>query len=120
MTEPKPTAPAAAETTAPGDTSADASGRPRGAELRRLKGIAQRISNVTRLGHAGVTPAFVAGVSRELANHELVKVKFTDFKDQRHELADQIAAATGSHVVTVIGHVAVLYRKKSEAPADAD
>ena len=82
--------------------------------IKRLRGLAQRISTVTRLGHGGLSPAFIASVNHELANHELVKIRFTDFKDQRHELAPQLAAATASHLVCVIGHVAVLYRKQTE------
>lgn len=97
--------------------NADASRPPSGAELRRLKGQAQRINTVTRLGHAGLTPAFVTAVQRELANHELVKIKFTDHKEEKHEISEQLAKATGSHLIWVIGHVAVLYRKK---PAKLD
>lgn len=97
--------------------NADSSRPPSGAELRRLKGQAQRINNVTRLGHAGLTPAFVTAVQQELANHELVKIKFTDHKEEKHEISEQLAKATGSHLIWVIGHVAVLYRKK---PAKLD
>ena len=93
--------------------------RPTSSEIRKLKSQAQRISNVTRLGHAGVTPAFIKGVQQELASHELVKVKFTDFKEQKEELGKQIADATGSHLIWIIGHVAVLYKRKAASKAAA-
>lgn len=100
--------------------STQTTSKPSGTELRRLKGQAQRISTVTRLGRAGLTPAFIAGVNQNLINHELVKIKFTEFKDQKHELSEQLAKATDSHLIWVIGHVAVLYRKRPDtAPETA-
>jgi len=92
--------------------------KPSGAELRRLKGQAQRIGTVTRLGRAGLTPAFIAGVNQDLVNHELVKIKFTEFKDQKHELSEQLAKATDSQLIWVIGHVAVLYRKRLDTATE--
>ena len=100
--------------------SPEPTGRPSGAELRRLKGMAQRLNTVTRLGHGGLSPTFIAAVNHELANHELVKIKFTDFKDQKKELAAKLAEATNSHLIWVIGHVAVLYRKAAKPSAAAE
>jgi RNA-binding protein YhbY len=42
----------------------------------------------------------------------LVKIRLHDLKDQRHEIGEQVARESGSHLVTVIGHVVVLYRPK--------
>ena len=50
-----------------------------------------------------------------LKDHELVKVKLADFKDQRKEIAPQLAEKTGSHLVALVGHVIVLYRPKPKA-----
>jgi RNA-binding protein YhbY len=46
----------------------------------------------------------------------LVKVKFADHKDQRKVLAPQLAERSGSHLVTLIGNVVVLFRRRSTAP----
>jgi len=83
-------------------------------ETRELKARAQRLNAVTKLGKGGISPEFITGVNRELTHHELIKVKLTEFKDQRFELAEQIAARTASHLVSVIGHVLVLYRPKPQ------
>lgn len=85
------------------------------ADRRRLKGEAQRLEPVLKVGHQGVSEAFLAGVERELALHGLIKIKFTDFKEQKRELADKIAATTGSALLQVVGHVAVFYRPKPKA-----
>jgi RNA-binding protein YhbY len=42
-------------------------------------------------------------------------VKFDDFKDQKKELSPQLAEKTGSHLVTRVGNVVVLYRPKPPA-----
>jgi RNA-binding protein YhbY len=43
-------------------------------------------------------------------------VKLDEFKEQRHELAPQLAEKSGSRLVTMVGHVVVLYRPKPEKP----
>ena len=87
------------------------------AERRRLKGVAQHLEPVVFLGKAGPTPDFLASVAAALASRELIKVRFTAHQDERRELAATIATQTASHLVTVIGHVAVFYRLKP--PADS-
>ncbi len=82
------------------------------AEIRRLKAAAQQLEPVVFLGKQGVTSDFVKSVDTALASRELIKLKFGAFKDERRELAAQIAAQTGSEVIMVVGHVAVLYRPK--------
>jgi len=81
------------------------------ADKRQLKSLAQRLEPMAHLGKAGVTDAFLAGMDQALTHHELVKMKFAALKEQRHELAAQIAERTGSELVWIVGHVAVLYRQ---------
>lgn len=85
-------------------------------DRKRLKSAAQHLEPVVFLGKAGLTEDFVDSVAIALASRELIKVKFTAFKDQRHELATEIAARTASDLVTIVGHVAVLYRPKPTSP----
>lgn len=83
-----------------------------GALRRKLKAQAQRLEAGLRMGKAGLSPEFIASVDRELALHELVKVRFSESQDKRYELADEIAKQTTSHIIQVVGHVAVVYRAK--------
>ena len=85
------------------------------AERRRLRGQGQLLEPVLKVGHGGVSPAFLASVDRELSLHGLIKIKFTDFKEEKHELAEKIAENTGAALVQVVGHVAVFYRPKAPA-----
>ena len=90
------------------------------AEVRKLKAQAQRLEATVRLGRGGVSPAFLSGLDRELSQHQLVKIRLYDLKDQRHEIGEQVARESGSHLVTVIGHVVVLYRPKLAVSDAAD
>jgi len=85
------------------------------AARRALKGKAQTLEPVLKVGHGGVSEAFLASVTRELGLHQLIKIKFVSFKEERHELAAQIAEATDSALLQVVGHVAVFYKPKADA-----
>ncbi|MBL9173413.1 MAG: YhbY family RNA-binding protein [Verrucomicrobiales bacterium] len=99
---------------APTDDSRHASGR----ELRDLKARAQRLDPVIKIGRAGLSEPFYAALDRALVDHELVKVKFDDFKDQKKVLVPEILARSGAQLVQRVGNVAVLFlRRPSPAPA---
>jgi RNA-binding protein len=84
------------------------------AQIRPLKAQAQRLKATLKIGKEGLSPQFLAALDEALSHHELVKVKFDDFKEQKKELAPQLAEKSGSHLVTRVGNVAVLYRPKPE------
>ena len=84
------------------------------AQIRKLKGMAQCIDATLKVGKSGLSPAFIQSLNQELDRHELVKIKFTEFKEQKKELAPQLAEKTGAHLVTLLGNVTVLYRQNSE------
>jgi len=83
-------------------------------EIRDLKARAQRLKATVKLGKEGMSPAFLSALDHELKHHGLVKVKFDEFKEQKKELAPQLAEKSGSHLVTRVGNVVVLFRPKQE------
>ena len=82
------------------------------AQIRDLKARAQRQKATLKIGKEGISPQFLAALDDALKHRELIKVKFHDFKDQKKELSPQLAEKTGSHLVTRVGNVVVLYRPK--------
>lgn len=82
------------------------------AEKRDLKARAQRLEPAVKLGHGGMSDAFLKGMDEALAQHSLVKMKFSDHKEEKKLLAPQIAERTGSTLVAQVGNVAVFYRPK--------
>jgi len=83
------------------------------AEKRDLKAQAQRLEPVVKLGHGGMSEAFLHGMEEALTRHGLVKMKFSDHKEEKKTLAPQIAERTGSALVAQVGNVAVFYRPKA-------
>lgn len=81
--------------------------RPR---LRVLKGAAQLLKPLLEVGRAGMTPAFIAALDEALRAHELVKIRFTEHKTEKQQLAPVLAEATHSRLIMLVGNVAVYYR----------
>lgn len=82
------------------------------AQKRALKSRAQRLEPVVRVGQAGLSVAFLKSLDEALTLHELVKVRFAEFKEDRKSLSPQMAEATSSALLQIVGNVAVLYRPK--------
>jgi RNA-binding protein len=82
------------------------------AEKRDLKARAQRLEPIGKLGHAGMSDAFLKSLDEALTVHGLVKMKFTDFKEERKNVAPAIAEKTGSTLVMQVGNVALFFRAK--------
>ncbi len=76
--------------------------------------LAHGVEPVVMVGKAGPTPEVVAACSAALDAHELIKVRFQNFKEERHAIGTQIAEQTGAALVQVIGNVAVLYRMQPD------
>ena len=69
-----------------------------------------------KVGKEGLSPKFLAALDDALKHHELVKVKFDDHKEEKKELAPQLAEKTGSHLITRVGNVVVLFRANPPKP----
>ena len=84
------------------------------AQIRAFKAQAQRLEATLKIGKDGISPQFLAALDEALEHRELVKLKFDDFKDQKKELSPQLAQKSGSHLVTRVGNVVVIYRQKPD------
>jgi len=81
-----------------------------------LRGLAHHLQPVVFLGQKGMTDAFIDSMHEALDRHELVKLKFIDFKEkqQKKEITDDIEKKAGCELVGVIGHMAVFYRQHKD------
>jgi RNA-binding protein len=89
------------------------------AQIRKFKAAAQLLESMLKVGKAGLSDGFVQTVSTALDQHELVKIKFAEFKEQKKELAPRLAERTGSHLVMRVGNVMVLHRPKAESAVES-
>lgn len=76
-----------------------------------LAGLATKLDPIVFLGKAGAAAGVSEALERALADHELVKLRFIDFKGERNELSRQLADQSGAELIRVIGNVGVFYRQ---------
>ncbi|MDD7007580.1 MAG: YhbY family RNA-binding protein [Bullifex sp.] len=81
-----------------------------------LRGEAQTIDPIVMIGKDGLTENVTAALDEALTHHELVKVKFQQYKEDVKEIAFRCAELTSSVLVATTGFTAVFYRmnEKSE------
>jgi RNA-binding protein len=79
-------------------------------EIRKLKARAQHLEPMFKVGKAGLSEGFVKSVNEGLSIHQLIKVKFVEFKEDKKTLAPELAEKTSSHLIMRVGNVVVLYR----------
>jgi RNA-binding protein len=84
------------------------------AQRAHLRRLAHHLKPVVQIGKQGLTDAVLASVDETLKAHELIKVKFMDFRDQKRELTEELVAASGSALVGMIGNIAILYRQQAD------
>lgn len=85
-----------------------------GAQRKHLRGLAHTLEPAVRVGQRGLTGAVERELDRALARHELIKVKLAGDRDERRELAEEIARAAGARLVGTIGAIAILYRRNPD------
>ncbi len=77
----------------------------------KLRGLASKEDTVFQMGKEGITENFIKAVDTALAARELIKFKVLESAMvDRRAAAEEVASATDSIVVTVIGTKIVLYR----------
>jgi RNA-binding protein len=84
-------------------------------QTRYLRSLAHKLNPAVQLGKAGLTPALLKEIDRNLGDHELIKMRIS--ADDRAELLAHVAAIVAgskAELVQVIGHIAVFYRPAKE------
>ena len=80
-------------------------------QLRFLRGRAHALKPVIQLGSNGLTAGVLGETRRALAGHELIKLRIRAAdRATRDAMLAELVSATGSTLVTRIGHVAVLFQ----------
>ena len=86
-------------------------------QRKALEKIAHDIEPVVIVGAAGVTDGVIKMVQTSIDAHELIKIKFNEYKDEKTELTQKICTETDATLVRIIGNRAILY-KQAEKPED--
>ena len=85
-----------------------------GFQRRHLRSLAHPLQPVVMIGKEGLTEAVLAKTDQELLAHELIKVRFGDWKEEKRALMAEMAEKLLAEVVGVVGHVGILFRQNRE------
>lgn len=80
-------------------------------EIRYLKKLAHSLKPVVQIGKRGLTEAVLESIDSALDDHELIKLRFVDFKEEKKEISGSIVEKTGCIMVGMIGNVVTFYRE---------
>jgi RNA-binding protein len=81
---------------------------------KQLEKAAHNLFANVIIGGAGVTPGIEEKVCAELKAHELIKVKFNEYKDEKITLSESLAKKCDATLVRVIGNIAIFYKENED------
>jgi RNA-binding protein len=87
-----------------------------GEQRKSLKVHAHKLKPLIQVGKNGLREAQILTIKRILVDHELIKIKFNDYKKRREELSAEIIQKTGANLVDIIGNILIIY-KQSDIPS---
>ncbi len=88
----------------------------KGFQKRYLRGLAHNLKPVVFVGQKGYTRTLEKAMDDALDHHELVKLKFNEFKEKEKklELIEKIEKTVSCERIHLIGHVATFFRWQSD------
>jgi RNA-binding protein len=83
-------------------------------QKRYLRGQGSLIRPNIFVGKNGLAEQVVKAIDEALDDHELIKVRFLEFKEEKKNLSADIEKLCNCEMVGMIGHVAVFFRRHSD------
>ena len=85
-------------------------------QRKYLRGLAHKLKPVVMIGQKGLTDKVLRSAEQAFEGHELIKIKFNDFKEkeQKKEISERLKSKTGSEIVGTIGHTVILYKQQED------
>jgi|TARA_B110000116_G_scaffold24130_1_gene18521 RNA-binding protein len=83
-------------------------------QRKYLRAAAHHIDPVVLIGKNGFYEGASIAIDNALNIHELIKIKFREFKDERKDIGIQISKELNCNVVGQVGYTLILYRYNSK------
>ena len=83
-------------------------------QRKYLEKEAHDLQAVVIVGGAGLTDGVISMADKALADHELIKIKFNEYKDEIRDLTSELCEKTDATLVRIIGFTVILYREAEE------
>ncbi|MCG8569568.1 MAG: YhbY family RNA-binding protein [Spirochaetes bacterium] len=62
------------------------------------------------IGKEGLKESIVQSLYNDLEANEISKVKFIDYKEEKQQLAEELALQTDAILIRIIGNIAIFYK----------
>ena len=85
-----------------------------GFQKKYLRGLAHGLKPVVLIGQKGLTKELLKSAELALDSHELIKLKFNDFKEkeQKEEISKAFEKGTGAELVGSVGHIYIYFKQQ--------
>ncbi len=85
-----------------------------GKAKKYLRGLAHALSPVVIIGRNGCTEQVISQIDEALTAHELIKIKFIDYIDEKKEIAAKIEEELHCECCGSIGHTFTFFRQNED------
>jgi RNA-binding protein len=82
-----------------------------GFQKQYLRGLAHPLRPFIQIGKSGLTAEVLSHIGQTFQDHELIKIKFNDFREEKKTLAAEIEKHVHCIMVGMIGNTAVFFRE---------
>jgi RNA-binding protein len=79
-----------------------------------LRKRANALKPYVMIGKNGLTSTLIQAIDKTLEIHELVKIRFQDFQEDKESITEEICSQTAAMQVDIIGNVVLLYRQNPD------
>ncbi len=83
-------------------------------QRKNLRAQAHHLEPVILIGKNGINEGAKHAIEQAITIHELIKVKFREYKDEKKELSNEIAEILNAEIVGLIGNTVILYKFNPE------
>ncbi|MXO81173.1 ribosome assembly RNA-binding protein YhbY [Paenibacillus sp. OT2-17] len=84
-------------------------------QKRYLRSMAHHLDPVFQVGKNGTNEHLMRHINDAIEKRELMKVQIlNNCLDDKHEIAEELAAETGSELVQIIGSTIILYKESRD------
>jgi len=86
----------------------------KGSTRKYLRSLAHHLEPVVIIGKRGLTESVILKIDDALLAHELIKIKFLEFRDEKKSFSEEIVRRTQCDIIGRIGHIVMLFREHPE------
>ena len=83
-------------------------------QRKYLRSQAHHLNPIAVIGKNGFTKGSAISIERALVAHELIKVKFNECKDKKHEISQEVVNKLNCSIVGIIGNIVIFYRLQND------